>query len=178
MLRSVAVTKIARAGLGCLERHYDMTDPAASLNFGHALLNSALPSPGPTKADPARFPAGGLGTCVLEEQALANLAQLDPTGASKLVSRVLTTYRSSLARLMAQLVAARQPFDAVALKLATHTLKSSSASVGALVFSALCGAAEQALRDGRLDGLQSLLDDLVVEAERVDAAVFQLLSST
>ena len=115
---------------------------------------------------------------MLDEQALANLAQLDPTGANKLVSRVLVTYRSSLARLMAQLVAARQPFDPVTLKLVTHTLKSSSASVGALVLSALCGAAEQALREGRLDGVPGLLDELVAEAVRVDAAVLQWLSST
>ena len=136
-------------------------------------LGPALPGPGP---DPSR--PGVPGPCLLDAQALSNLAQLDPTGASKLLSRVLVTYRGSLTRLMAQLVAARQPIDPVALKLVTHTLKSSSASVGALEFSAQCGAIEQALREGRVDGLQPMLDDLVVEAVRVDAAVLQLLSST
>ena len=145
-----------------------MTDQIAASNFGPVL-------PG---LDPAQSQAGGSGPCLLDAQALANLAQLDPTGANKLVFRVLATYRSSLARQMAHLVAARQPFDAAALNLVAHTLKSSSASVGALVFSALCGATEQALRDDRLDGLQALLDDLAREAVRVDAAVLQLLSST
>lgn len=133
----------------------------------------ASPSPAP-----AQSRTGGTGPCLLDPQALSNLAQLDPTGASKLLSRVLVTYRNSLTRLMAQLVTARQPIDPVVLKLVTHTLKSSSASVGALEFSAQCGAIEQALREGRVDGLQPMLDDLVVEAVRVDAAVLQLLSST
>lgn len=117
------------------------------------------------------------GARVLDAQALANLAQLDPTGASKLLSRVLTAYRGSLARLLPQLMAARMPPDLATLKLVTHTLKSSSASIGALAFSALCGAAELALREGRLDELPHILDDLLVEAAQVDAAVLQLLAT-
>ena len=114
---------------------------------------------------------------MLDAQALANLAQLDPTGASKLLSRVLTAYRGSLARLLPQLTAARMPFDLGTLKLVTHTLKSSSASIGALDLAALCSAAELALREGRLDGLPRTLDDLLAEAARVDAAVLQLLTT-
>ena len=112
---------------------------------------------------------------VLDADALAALVQLDPTGANQLLRRVLTTYRNSLARLLAQLVVARQPLDAATLRLVTHTLKSSSASVGALALSALCGAAELALRDGRLDDLPLILDDLQAQAGRADAAVRQRL---
>ena len=112
---------------------------------------------------------------VLDEQALATLRQLDPTGANQLMPRVLSTYRASLARLLGQLSAARQQTDAAAMRLATHTLKSSSASIGALTLSALCGAAEQAARDGRIEELPALLDQLEAEAADVDAAVLQLL---
>lgn len=115
---------------------------------------------------------------VLDAQALGMLTQLDPTGANQLLLRVLNTYRSSQARLMAQMVAARRPFDAATLRLVAHTMKSSSASVGALGLSALCGAAELALRDGRLDDLPLILDDLQAQAGRADAAVRQLLLST
>ena len=125
----------------------------------------------------ASIAAAALGPRVLDAQALANLAQLDPTGASKLLSRILTAYRRSLVRLLPQLAAARSPLDPGTLKLVTHTLKSSSASVGALALSALCGAAELALRENRLDGLACILDDLMAEAARVDAAVLQLLST-
>ena len=130
----------------------------------------------PDATDIASGNADGAGPRVLDAQALANLAQLDPTGASKLLARVLTAYRGSLARLLPQLAAARLSLDLGTLKLVTHTLKSSSASIGALHLSALCGASELALREGRLDGLAPILDDLLAEAARVDVAVLQLLS--
>ena len=112
----------------------------------------------------------------LDADALAALHQLDPSGANQLVRRVMTTYRSSLVRLLAQLTQARAQTDLASLRLATHTLRSSSASVGALSLSTICGAAEQAVRDGRLDGLHPLLDQLEAEAALVDAAVVQLLA--
>lgn len=115
---------------------------------------------------------------VLDADALANLAQLDPTGANRLMQRVLTTYRSSMARLLAQLAQARAQADPASQRLVAHTLKSSSASVGALVLSQLCGDAERALREGRLDDVPALLDQLVAESAKVDAAVLQLLSDT
>ena len=130
----------------------------------------------PTASADATMSPGAAGL-VLDAQALANLNQLDPTGANKLLPRVLATYRSSLARLLNQLAAARLSFDPAVLKLVTHTLKSSSASIGALGLAAMCAAAEQALRDGRLESLTPLLDDLEAEAARVDAAVHALLSS-
>ena len=137
------------------------------------------PPPSPSRsradglADPDPQPAGQ--QAVLDAQALAALAQLDPNGSSQLVQRVLTTYRQSLARLLVQLAQGRTNGDVAALRLVTHTLKSSSASVGALALSSICGAAEQAVRDGRLETLPALLDELEAEAVRVDAAVLQLL---
>lgn len=120
--------------------------------------------------------AGGLAPPVLDAASLAALHQLDPTGANRLVPRVMTTYRASLARLLGQLTLARERDDAASLRLVTHTLKSSSASVGALALSGLCSKAEQAVRDGRLQEVPPLLDQLESEAVLVDAAVLQLLS--
>jgi histidine phosphotransfer protein HptB len=116
------------------------------------------------------------GPAVLDADALANLSQLDPTGANRLMRRVFTTYRSSMTRLLSQLAQARAQPDPAGQRLVAHTLKSSSASVGALVLSQLCGEAEKALREGRLDVVPALLDQLVAEAARVDAAVLQLLA--
>ena len=136
-----------------------------------------------TSANGTQAPAGGstatqpCGT-VLDAEALANLAQLDPTGANRLMQRVLTTYRSSMARLLAQLAQARAQPDPASQRLVAHTLKSSSASVGALLLSQLCGDAERALREGRLDDVPALLDQLVIEAAKVDVAVLQLLADT
>ena len=126
-------------------------------------------------AQQARTPQTQAAHHLLDAHALASLAQLDPTGANQLLPRVLSAYRNSLARLMVQLVAARCPLQPDTVKLVTHTLKSSSASVGALGLSSLCGQAEQALRDARLDDLPAILDTLEIEAGHVDAAVHQLL---
>lgn len=143
-----------------------MTLPFSSSSGPQAVLESAMPVPQPSSAM----------STVLDAEALANLSQLDPTGANRLLHRVLTTYRSSMARLLAQLAQARQQPDTATQRLVTHTLKSSSASVGALLLSSLCGEAEKALREGRHDGVPVLLDQLVAEAARVDAAVLQLLT--
>lgn len=114
----------------------------------------------------------------LDVQVLAQLRALDPTGAHRLMPRVLDTFRRSLARLLSQLAYARVQSDAAALRLTTHTLKSSSASVGALLLSSLSAEAENVLRAGDLDHLPLLLDRLLVEAARVDCAVEQLLSDS
>lgn len=138
------------------------------------------PRPGSPATDNAAADAAAAApqdNTVLDAAALANLAQLDPTGANKLMQRVLTTYRSSMARLLAQLAQARAQGDVAAMRLVSHTLKSSSASVGALALSALCSDAERALREGRLDVVPSLLDQMVAESARVDAAVLQLLAA-
>ena len=132
---------------------------------------SACPLAGPAD-DPARKP----GDAVLDATALANLVQLDPAGANRLLPRVLTVYRSSMARLLAQLDLARAQSDLGTQRLVAHTLKSSSASVGALLLSELCGDAEKALREGRRGDVPALLDQLMAESARVDAAVLHLLA--
>lgn len=114
-------------------------------------------------AAPARWDA------VLDAQALGRLRELDPTGRNGLVVRVLTTYVSSLSKLLDQFEAARAAADAGGLRHVAHTLKSSSASVGALQLSALCADAERSLRDGPQDGLEPQLDALAAEARRVHA---------
>lgn len=115
-------------------------------------------------------------TAVLDAQALAGLSMLDPTGANRLVHRVLSTYQASLGRLMQQMAEARERADHAAVRLAAHTLKSSSASIGALELSRLCASAEQAVREGQLDAVPSLVQDLQTEARRVEQAVQDLLS--
>ena len=124
----------------------------------------------------AEATVAGQAALLLDAQAVAALHQLDPTGANRLVQRVMTTYRSSLNRLLGELTLARARNDVASMRMVTHTLKSSSASVGALALSALCSDAEQAVRVGSLALLPALLDQLEVEAVRVDSAVLQLLA--
>ena len=108
---------------------------------------------------------------VLDTQALARLAELDPGGKAGLLPRVIGTYTGSLERLLGQWAAARAAADAIVLRHVAHTLKSSSASVGALALAALCAELEQALREGRLDDLAPRLDALEHEANGILAAL-------
>lgn len=115
----------------------------------------------------ASLPSGLPGAGVLDAQALATLQQLDPEGAGGLVVRVLATYAQSLRRLLDQLGVARAAADSAAMRHVAHTLKSSSASVGALQLSQLCADIESKLRGGESDGLDPQLDRLVDEGARV-----------
>jgi histidine phosphotransfer protein HptB len=108
---------------------------------------------------------------VLDADCVMRLRELDPDGQGGLVARVIRTYAMSLAKLLEQLAQARAAGDAVALRHVAHTLKSSSASVGALALSALCADIERRLRDLPGEDLAPQLDALAREGERVLAAL-------
>lgn len=107
---------------------------------------------------------------VLDRQALARLQELDPGGKAGLVGRVLVAYTQSLQRLLEQLCSARESGDLHGQRHVAHTLKSSSASVGALQLSALCADVERRLREGPLEGLDAQFDALTEEGDRLLAA--------
>ena len=111
---------------------------------------------------------------VLDPHALARLADLDPTGKNRLLERVLVAFRTSVARLRPQAEVARASGDSAALRLVVHTLKSSSASIGALRLSQLCARIETAIRleaehnaeqnaenNADLDALGAALDEVM-----------------
>ncbi len=115
--------------------------------------------------------AGGAGGSVLDTACLDRLRELDPGARNGLLNRVLRTYTQSLERLLLQWEQAQATGDAQALRGMAHTMKSSSASVGALELSALCAAVEARLRDAGLPGAELQLDALAVEAQRVLAGL-------
>jgi HPt (histidine-containing phosphotransfer) domain-containing protein len=117
-------------------------------------------------ASGASVGAGG-GVALLDAASLDRLRELDPGGRNGLLQRVLRTYTQSLERLLVQWRAARAAGDNNALRVIAHTLKSSSASVGALELSALCADVEARLRDQQHDGAEARLDALAAEAERI-----------
>jgi HPt (histidine-containing phosphotransfer) domain-containing protein len=112
---------------------------------------------------------------VLDTASLDQLRQLDPTGGSGFVARVLGTYVRSLERHEAEARQAWQARQWDALSRTAHTLKSASASVGALVFSGLCADVETHIRQQSFDRLDPLLQRFFQEAARVRDAVQGLL---
>ena len=134
-------------------------------------LRSSLSLPSQSEPSDATAPAAPPAPGVLDAQALARLQDLDPGGKAGLLARVLATYIQSLQRLLEQWRSARVGADAQGLRHVAHTLKSSSASVGALKLSALCADIERRLREGPTQGLDAEFDALADEGERVLAAL-------
>ena len=112
---------------------------------------------------------------VLDAAALARLAELDPQGSAGLVQRVLSTYANALERSRQELLLLRQPLQHEPLRHLAHTLKSSSASVGALALSALCAQVEHNVRSQPAGDIGKLLDAMQAEMQRVAAAVQTML---
>ena len=137
--------------------------PAGSLESGAALRGPSAPL-APADAAP-----------VLDPAALARLGELDPTGESQLRARVLRAFQISVARLRPQADKARAGGDQAGLRLVAHTLKSSSASIGALHLSQLCAQIETTIRTASGDDLDTQLDAFGAELDAVLAAIEQLL---
>jgi len=114
-------------------------------------------------------------TTVLDAAALARLAELDPQGSAGLVKRVLATYANALERSRQELLLVRQPLQHEPLRQLAHTLKSSSASVGALALSALCAQVEHSVRSQQPGDIGTLLDAMQAEMQRVAGAVQAML---
>jgi len=112
---------------------------------------------------------------VLDPAALARLAELDPKGESRLLQRVLQAFQTSVSRLRPQADAARLRGDMAGVRLVAHTLKSSSASIGAMHLSQLCAQIETAIRTANGDDLNAQLDALGTALDDVLVAVEQLL---
>ncbi len=105
---------------------------------------------------------------VLDPAALARLAELDPGGQSQLVQRVLRAFQTSTARLLPQLDAASGADDRVGIRLVAHTLKSSSASVGAMRLSQRCAQLENRIR---LDAGEDLHADIAAMRAALEQAL-------
>ncbi len=117
----------------------------------------------------------GLAT-VLDADALRRLRELDPGGRSRLLDRVLRAFESSATRLGEQFREARRHDDMAGIRHVVHTLKSSSASIGALELARICAEIETSIRTDSLAGLPGRLDAMDRELKAVLQAVTPMLS--
>lgn len=126
--------------------------------------------------DPMNLPVpdtrpAGTAPAVLDNGALQRLQELDPDGTAGIFERVLVTYAQTLEAQLPLAHAALRLQDATELRRIAHLLKSSSASLGALAFSALCAELEHHARLGWSPDLPARAQPWLLEAERVAAAV-------
>jgi len=111
----------------------------------------------------------------LDAQALARLRELDPEGRLGVLSRVLTAFENSVQRMVTQLEAQPNTGDAQLVAGLAHTLKSSSASVGALSLSLACADVEAKLRKGDTSAMHLDISRLISEGRAALLAVGAIL---
>ncbi len=111
----------------------------------------------------------------LDAQALQRLRELDPDGRQGVVQRVLTAFDNSLARMITQLQAQTEAADPDVVAGIAHTLKSSSASVGALALSRWCADVETRLRNGQRADLSHDIEQLIALAQAAQRSVAAIL---
>ena len=115
---------------------------------------------------------------VLDAGALRVLGELDPTGSNRLLERIFATFETSAQRLMTQLHDAQKAGDPGGVRHVAHTLKSSSASIGALELSRLCAEIETMIRLDAADGLALRIDRMDREVAMVLRALRKLPAGT
>ncbi len=114
---------------------------------------------------------------ILDTETLARLEELDPTGVPPVLQRVLQTYDRALDRALRELESALAADDRPAVGRVAHTVRSSSASVGALGLSTLCRELEVDIRQGLTEPLASRIETLVHEISRVQLAARDFMVS-
>ena len=107
------------------------------------------------------------GASVLDATALDKLRELDPKGDNRLLERVMKAFETSVARLLPQLREAHRLGDQAGIRHVVHTLKASSASIGALALSQQCAEIETRIRLGEPAGLDARIEVVYEELENV-----------
>jgi signal transduction histidine kinase/DNA-binding NarL/FixJ family response regulator len=100
----------------------------------------------------------------LDGKALAEIRELGDDAAQSFLEQVVELYLESAPTLIEQLRGGLSSADAGAVRAAAHTLKSSSANVGAMQLAEMCRRLEAAARTGALDA-HALLSAQAIDAE-------------
>jgi signal transduction histidine kinase/CheY-like chemotaxis protein len=107
----------------------------------------------------------------LDPRALDAIRALNPARAEQLVTRVVDAFLQSAPAQLQALAEAVGSGDAAALRGEAHSLKSSSANLGATRLAALARELEARGREGRLDDAGPLVEQATRELERVRTAL-------
>jgi HPt (histidine-containing phosphotransfer) domain-containing protein len=86
----------------------------------------------------------------LDAAVIERIRDMERRGAARLLERLIATYLDAAAKLVAAAEAALESGDAQALRQAVHTLKSSSANVGAAHLAQRCAGLEALARAGEV----------------------------
>lgn len=158
----------------CLQAGMDsyISKPFSSQTLGDAIQAllpdmSEVPSASESKieVDPETDAEGE--AVVIDQESLDRVRQMQREGQPDILTRLIDVYLNSSPDLIGKLESALEANDIAAIELNAHTLKSSSANLGALRYSALCSEAEQAAREGGSKDLEALCRQIISEFEAV-----------
>ncbi|MES2091283.1 MAG: response regulator [Pseudomonadota bacterium] len=141
------------------------------------LQEATADTPQGMPTDPAQIVAPSPWDAVLDKQALARLKELDPKGDNKLIERVSKAFENSVGRMLPQLEDAIKIGDHAGIAHVAHTLKSSSASIGALKLSQMCAEIEVMIRQQTGEDLSTHINAIRPEVERTVDSLHLLLEA-
>jgi len=149
----------------------------------HRAQGGAMPMPASSPASsPASVPAAlamandaevdiDISDTVLAHDAIDELRRMEAEAGGGLLRKVLGVYAKTSVGLVEALVAAIGARDGAGAVMAAHSLRSSSANVGALALARLCAKLESAIEARRFDAAQGDVAALESEHVRVSAAI-------
>jgi signal transduction histidine kinase/ligand-binding sensor domain-containing protein/DNA-binding response OmpR family regulator len=108
-----------------------------------------------------------LPSSALDPAYLEALRRLEEATGRELIATVVNSFLAETPRRLTRAREALERGDAAAFVFAVHSLKGSSAQLGATRLATLCGEAEAAGREGTLDSLAARLTDIEAEVQRV-----------
>ena len=158
-----------------LQRHMARPDDAQAdkVVAAQAAPDAAVAASTATRAA-AISPADAVPPAI-DRSFFAQFRELDPTGGLGLVARIMRVFADTSGESVDRLRAATQDGDAEAVRQAAHSLKSSSANVGAAALAARLKDIELWGKEGRLHDVRNALDAVTGEYERVIGEIHTLL---
>jgi signal transduction histidine kinase/DNA-binding response OmpR family regulator len=126
---------------------------------------------------PSKVSRSAANKVTLDHSAIEAVRQLDPDGNDRLLSRLIALYRDDSSQLIADIDNGLKVGDSEAIARAAHTLKSSSANLGATSVAAIARQIEHAARGGDLEDMAASFTKLraqrtvaLAELEALDSA--------
>ena len=134
----------------------------------HPLPDPLTNGPGPAQAEDAKEPSASQ---PLDVKILKDIRSLQQEGAPDLLAAIIRTYMREAPHLLEKLSAAVRQGDAGVIYQTAHSLKSSSANVGALTLAELLRQLEAMAKESSLNQAPAILARISREYERVSTAL-------
>jgi HPt (histidine-containing phosphotransfer) domain-containing protein len=108
---------------------------------------------------------------VLDERILNDLRDLGGQDDPGLLAELIDIFLQDAPQRMAEIMNGLKAGDLKGVERAAHTLKSSSANIGALGLSSMCKRMEEIARERKSEGIQALVNESALLLKDVDSAL-------